>query len=309
MTKSTEEIIRDRIARKSGKDFQQLFWDILICHHPRLQTPKMLRDLGSDGHDLEKKEFFAVYTPESFEYDNKKTINKINEDYDKFSKEWIKTGSFEKWSFVTKRNLKGAPLQEIAKLHNNGDGIAKANLGLENIVKLALDLKKKNQKRIFNLPTGKMVLKYMNTDKFQSTEVETIMDLIYYISNNAELTEKGFKNTMPDPDKKLERFAKHCEQIKNEIINSALYATAQKEAEKAIGLDKIMIVKIVVFLKQISLRFLRENDNDPMISLDKLTDYFESALRNTDKNFDHNAIRYYLIAEIPKCNVFPNENE
>ena len=70
-----------------------------------------------------------------------------------------------------------------------------------------------------------------------------------------------------------------------------------------------MIGKIVGFLKQISLRFLSENDNNPMLALNKLTDYFETALKQSTKHYDHNAIRYYLIAEIPRCNVFPNEYE
>ncbi|NQU87741.1 MAG: hypothetical protein HQ541_18475 [Mariniphaga sp.] len=333
MTKSTEETIRDRIARKSGKDFQQLFWDILICHYPNLQTPKMLRDLGSDGHCLEKKEFFAVYTPESFEYDNKKTVDKINEDYEKFLKEWVETASFEKWIFVTKRNLKGEALREIAKLDQNEDGIRKINWGLEKIVKLALDLKEKDQKRIFILlesniirnigvqlnnpringnvyQAGKMMFKNANDDECQPREVETIIDLIIYISNNTELQKGDLEDVMPDPEKKIyRRFTKYCKEINSEIVNSAMYAIAQKEAKKVVGLDKIRVGKITAYLKRESRRMLRENDNNPITALDKLTDHFADILKQGEKEYDRNAIRYYLIGEIPKCNVFPNENE
>ena len=48
MSNSIEERVRDRISRYSGKQFQQLVWDILICHYPNIQLPKMYHDLGSD---------------------------------------------------------------------------------------------------------------------------------------------------------------------------------------------------------------------------------------------------------------------
>lgn len=307
MSKSTEEIIRDRIARFTGKQFQQLVWDILICHYPNLQTPKMLQDLGSDGHDFKERTFYAVYAPESYNpsLTVKKITNQANKndpgDYEKFAKEWLPTKQFDKWFFVTSENLTGKPLQLIASLNNNGDGIIKENIGLEKLVKLALDLKTDDINRIFNLD--------IPAQGSIATEVETIMDLICYISDNNELTKEGFKNSIPDPDKKLERFSDYCIQLKREIVNSWMYSTAQKEAENVIGLDKIMIGKIVGFLEEISLRFLGENGGDPMLALNKLTDYFEDALKKANKHYDHNAIRYYLIAEIPKCNVFPNDYE
>ena len=311
MSNSIEEIIRDRIITRSGKDFQQLVWDILICIYPDFTTPRMQNDLGNDGHSTSKKCFFAVYAPESLKYDNNKTSKKISNptpsnseelgDYDKFLKNWKDTNSFNKWIFVTKDNLMGRPLKTIVELNENRDGIIKEHWGLEKLVNLSVNLEKKDQIRIFKLPD-------LNNCS-QPTEVETIMDLICYMSDNAELLPDGFKNIMPDPDKKLERFADYCIQIKNEIINSAMYVVAQKEAEKVVGLDKIRVEKKVIFLKQISRRFLRENNNDPIVSLDKLTDYLEDKLKKANKNFDHSAIRYYLITEIPKCNVFPNENE
>lgn len=138
-------------------------------------------------------------------------------------------------------------------------------------------------------------------------DTETIMALIIYISTNTELKDGDLESLMPDPDKKLERFANYCEEIKNAIVDASFYATAQKEAENAIGLDKISIGKITAYLKYESRRMLRENDNDPMKALDKLTDFFEEILKKEkDSCFDRSAIRYYLIGEIPKCNVFPN---
>jgi len=311
----------------SGKQFQQLVWDILVCHYPNIVLPKMLHDFGSDGHDFSSKMFFAVYAPDSLNYDNKATLKKISNpnpskseesgDYEKFANNWLQKFKFTKWVFITSDNLMGLPSQKIAELNSNGDDVNKEQWGLEKIVKLSLDLSEKNLNRIFDLNSapiqniknqfnGNLTIVEPQNLKSNPNEVETIMDLICYISDNNELTEEGFKNTLPDPDKKLERFRDYCSQLKREIMNSWMYSTAQKEAENAVGLDKIMIGKIVGFLEETSLRFLAENSNNPMEALNKLTDYLENALKQTNKHYDHNAIRYYLIAEIPKCNVFPN---
>ena len=336
MSESEERIIRDRIRMSTGKQFQQLFWDIIICHYPNTILPKMLHDFGSDGHDFTSEMFFAVYAPDSLNYDNKTTLKKITNprpnkseelgDYEKFTNNFLAKFRFKKWIFVTSDNLMGLPNQKIAELNSNKDGVVKESWGLDKLVKLSLDLNEKDRKRIYHLENQTIQNQFngsatngdvyqaleMHIDKPMSSnpnEVETIMDLICYISDNNELNPEGFKNTLPDPEKKLDRFSEYCVQLEREIVNSWMYSTAQKEAENAVGLDKIMIGKIVGFLKQISLRFLSENDNNPMLALNKLTDYFETALKQSTKHYDHNAIRYYLIAEIPRCNVFPNEYE
>jgi len=151
---------------------------------------------------------------------------------------------------------------------------------------------------------------FIGSQTSQAKDTETIMALIIYISTNAELQDDNIESIMPDPDKKIfKRFSKYCDEIKSEIVDSAFYANAQKEAENVIGLDKISISKITAYLKRESRRMLRENNNNPMTALDKLTDFFEEILKKEkDNQFDRSAIRYYLIGEIPKCNVFPNPN-
>lgn len=333
MTNSIEEQIRDRISRKSGKEFQQLVWDILICYYPNIQLPKMLRDYGSDGHDFDSKTFFAVYAPEHT-YKVDETTHKISNpgtknigDYEKFSNTWIATKRFSKWVFITKENLTGKPLLKIAELNNNGDGVRKENMGLDNLVKLSLDLKQTDRDRIYNLASSnKINIENLNGNLYSAEkilinsdtnfnkpgEVETIMDLIDYISNNNELKESDFDNVIPDPDKKIyTRFKDYCKAIESEIQNYPFHVNALKAAEGSVGLDQIRVAKVRGYLKQMSRRFLRECGNDPIKALDKFTDYLEKTLMRSNKHnaYDHGAIRYYLISEIPKCNMFPNEDE
>ena len=143
-----------------------------------------------------------------------------------------------------------------------------------------------------------------------SREILTIIDLIDYISNNAKLNSENFEKIVPDPNKKIYiRFANHCKELEKEIQNYAMYGNAIKEAENAIGTDLITTSKRRGFLMQMSNRKLRDNENNPIKALDSLTDYFENILRESSLNYDYNAIRFYLISEIPKCNIFPNYNE
>lgn len=143
----------------------------------------------------------------------------------------------------------------------------------------------------------------------QGKDTETIMSLIAYISQNAELQNGDLNSIMPDPEEKIfRRFSNYCTEIKHEIVESSFYAIAQREAEEVMGLDAITIGKVTAYLKRESRRMLRENNNDPMCAIDKLTDFLEEILKSEkDSCFERNAIRYYLISEIPKCNVFPND--
>jgi len=309
MSNSLEEIIKAIIFKKNGKEFQKLVWDILICQYPDFQTPEMNHDLGNDGYSIKERLFVAVYAPEK-EYDNKKTVKKISNsnskdlgDYEKFVNNWKNKYEFEVWVFLTKEDLKGLPHQKLVDLNNNGDGIKKENWGLQQILSRSLSLNEKDIRRIYNLQEDLFPQKLK-----RSNEVETIIDLIEYISANNELTEGDFENSLPDPDRKIyNRFKEYCKSIENEIKEYALYANAIFEAETTMGLDTITVAKIRGFLKCKSKRFLRECSDNPMNALDALSDYLDNELKVSNKNYDHNAIRYYLISEIPKCNVFPNE--
>lgn len=288
MTSDLEKIVRDRMNRLSGKEFQQKIWDVLSCVYDDFHHVKMQSDLGNDGYSLKEGKFFAVYAIEpGGKYDNNQTVKKISNpkpskseelgDYDKFLKNWKSTNNFKTWIFITKENLMGRPHQKIADLNNNGDGISKENWGIDKIIKICTKIDNKSLFRIFELSN-------LNVDS-RPSEVETIIDLVCYISENADLIDSNEFNDMPDPDRKLERFLKYCDQLKKEIVDGiTIYSVAQKEAEKAIGLDKISIGKKVLYLKGMSRRFLRENAEDPIISLDKMTDYLNVELSKSGKN-------------------------
>ena len=50
----------------------------------------------------------------------------------------------------------------------------------------------------------------------------------------------------------------------------------------------------------------KEHDN-PIAALNKLVTYFEEKLSINGKKYDRSAIKFYLVNEMIKCRVFPNE--
>lgn len=140
----------------------------------------------------------------------------------------------------------------------------------------------------------------------ESTEVETIMSLIDFLSKdeNRQLTDK--KDNV-DPDFKINnRFADHASYLTGQygalytVYNNALIKANEK-------MDGVMAIIISSYLKDESDSLLSKNNNDPKAALAELVEYFHNKLStNGFDKFDKQAIRYYLLDEMIKCNVFPN---
>jgi len=150
-SKQLETAIRDKIRLSSGKQFQQMFWDIMVLRCLDFQTPRMMHDKGNDGYSIMEKNFFSCYATEEIKYDNDGTVKKMTDDYESFCKNWISKNYFEKWVFVTKENLMGKPHQKIVDLNMLADGVAKENWGMEQVVREILCLEIKDIVRILDL--------------------------------------------------------------------------------------------------------------------------------------------------------------
>lgn len=162
----------------------------------------------------------------------------------------------------------------------------------------------------FNFLEKHFYIPYSQKNRISSNEVETIMDLIEFISNNKEKELLEIKDDYePDPEYKIEkRFQNYSKTIKETYgILYAIYGESINNVESIMQLDRIKIELIQIFLKDISVRILRENENNPIVALELLVDYFEEELKKSGLNYDRMAIKGYIINQIIKCNVFPNE--
>ena len=63
----------------------------------------------------------------------------------------------------------------------------------------------------------------------------------------------------------------------------------------------------IMYLQDISIEILEEAKNNPVEALNKLVEFFEERLSENGKQYDRAAIKFYLVNETIKCNVFPNE--
>lgn len=139
----------------------------------------------------------------------------------------------------------------------------------------------------------------------ECNEVETILSLISYLSNP--------KNRVPipktsnvDPEYKIyNRFASHANFLIDQYTQLYGHYFHSLEASRK-GIDTIQAEIISSYLKAESDSALTTENNDPKKALNTLTNYFENKLATNNRNFDKQAIRFYLLDEMIKCNVFPN---
>ncbi|RTY87457.1 SMEK domain-containing protein [Flavobacterium sp. RSP15] len=142
--------------------------------------------------------------------------------------------------------------------------------------------------------------------KTECSEVETIMMLINYLSlnKNRVIIDKAVN---VDPKNKIEnRFSEHSDYIKQQY--SELYAKYNGALVEATSkIDGVEAEIISDFLKDESDIILTKENNNPKLALYSLVELFYGKLSSNGVKFDKQAIKFYLLDELIKCNVFPNK--
>lgn len=142
--------------------------------------------------------------------------------------------------------------------------------------------------------------------KTECSEVETIMELINYLSLNKNriIIDKAVN---VDPKNKIEnRFSEHSYYLKQQYSDLfARYNGALVEATSKI--DGVEAEIISDFLKDESDIILTKESNNPKLALHTLVELFYGKLSSNGVKFDKQAIKFYLLDELIKCNVFPNK--
>lgn len=148
---------------------------------------------------------------------------------------------------------------------------------------------------------------YQSKEKSKSNEVITFISLIDFLSN--EENHKVYQSEdAPDPEHKIEnRFKEYAPYLKSMYVDLYIdYAYALSLTEDNVELSSVKIRKIGIYLKDISNRYLNSSRNNPEDALENLCDYFKSLFIADNLPFDEMAIKFYLLHQLIKCNVFPN---
>jgi hypothetical protein len=145
--------------------------------------------------------------------------------------------------------------------------------------------------------------------RVECSEVETIMSLIYHLSEDDDVVlNEDYGNQDPDPDGKVRRrFKDHATYLTSAFADrAAIYEDKLCQAEEQCGLDAVRARKISLYLRDLSDRVLTECDDDPKEALETLVGIFEEKIAAKCMHYDRGAILYYLLKELIRCNVFPN---
>lgn len=149
-----------------------------------------------------------------------------------------------------------------------------------------------------------------NNDIIEANEVETIIALIEYISKTKA------KNLIKheviiDPEYKI---TKRFKEFANSLIKKyqtlyLIYNETLNTVFQKLDIDEATITISQIFLQDISIKYLDEENENPLKALERLVEFFESKLLNHQRKYDQKAIEFYLVDQIIKCNVFPNLKE
>ncbi len=138
-------------------------------------------------------------------------------------------------------------------------------------------------------------------------EVKTFIALIDFISD--EDNHKKFEiEDEPDPELKIEnRFKEYASFLKGLYAELYIdYKFALNIAEDSSDITSVQVRKIGTYLKDVSNKYLRSSNNNPEEALENLCEYFKSFFLKENLQFDEMAIKFYLIHQLIRCNVFPN---
>lgn len=142
----------------------------------------------------------------------------------------------------------------------------------------------------------------------EASEIETIIDLIEFITSNRDARYKK-REVVVDPDYKINRrFKEFAKRLTTQYMTLlGIYGSALAEIESTRGSDDAQNLISMMYLQDLSIGYLDAANDDPIEALNNLVSFFETKLGSNGKKYDQAAIKFYLINEMIKCNIFPNE--
>lgn len=179
-----------------------------------------------------------------------------------------------------------------------------------NVEKLIKDIRKLETEQVKSISeylSEELCNRYYSVRETQAGEVDTIIDLIEYISQHRKVNKN--RETMVDPEYKIyKRFKDFADKLIAEYTTLyTIYGEALNIVNETLGIDEAQDIIIMFYLQDISVQFLEEEHDNPIVALNKLVTYFEEKLSANGKKYDRSAIKFYLVNEMIKCRVFPNE--
>ena len=147
-------------------------------------------------------------------------------------------------------------------------------------------------KEISNYLSEELCDKYYSAKETQASEIDTIIDLIEFISGHRKVAKK--QDSVPDPEYKIyRRFREFADKLIMEYtMLYTIYGDALDVVNDKLGIDEAQDIIIIMFyLQDISVQFLDEADDNPVVALNSLVTYFDEKI--TAIRLDHRLCRWF----------------
>ena len=172
-------------------------------------------------------------------------------------------------------------------------------------------------KRFNDLPTSKLKEiceflndeLYMQPDSTLSNEVQTILGLIEYISDEDHPEAGDGYLTEPFPEEKIyKRFADHAKFLEDKFNDLySEYGAVLSAVQRDSDFNQVHLRRAARHLRNYSDQVLTEHDDDPQAALKEIVQNFAGLLGGRGYKFDASAAEFYIIDQLIRCNVFPQK--
>ncbi len=143
----------------------------------------------------------------------------------------------------------------------------------------------------------------------EANEVLTLLRLIEVLSESEVEAVAADIRVDPDPEGKINaRFADHADFLKRQFTDlHALYGATLAEVSGQSDIGHGRMLKLQIYLTNWSDRVLQECAGDPEQALETMVIRIMEKMGDGTAGFDESAVRFYLIDQLIRCNVFPNK--
>ena len=140
-------------------------------------------------------------------------------------------------------------------------------------------------------------------------EIQTFVSLISYLSDESHTSAGEGYIEAPDPDRKInKRFSDYSEFLTTQYQNLYVeYGDVLKDVTEYADIGHAKIRRLGLHLKDISNQILTDADGDAKKALDKLVEHYGKSLSDNNVIYDKTAVRFFMVDQIIRCNVFPNK--
>ena len=153
---------------------------------------------------------------------------------------------------------------------------------------------------------------YYGSFSSKSKQVKTIIKLINIVGELAGIETKERLELEKDLEVKINnRFSQYSEELKEKFSNLMMICgEGYNEAKASLHseLTENQIDRYCAYLRSKSEEVLAKNNDNPILSLRDLVNFFESELNKSNEidEYDTPAVEFFLFKELIGCNVFPN---